>query len=193
MATGAERKADTSDHTGLVHDTELCAWWATPPCGRLGVAGRDLCHKHYMWARASGALPPAFKRYSSDAHTLDAADPSRQVGTCRICGPGVKLRRNGLAWQCSTLQQGRIRKHQTGWTQEQYEMAVISQSNRCAICGRPPDRRGVLEGDHCHATKATRQLLCGSCNNVLGYAHDEPEILIAAARYLTEVGGQDQH
>lgn len=44
---------------------------------------------------------------------------------------------------------------------------IISQGNKCAICGRP----GVADDpvlDHCHSTGAVRATLHRSCNALLG-------------------------
>ena len=53
-------------------------------------------------------------------------------------------------------------------------------SGCCEICGR--EARLVI--DHDHDTDAVRGLLCYSCNVLLGVAHDDPTVLIAAIEYL---------
>jgi len=68
-------------------------------------------------------------------------------------------------------------------TVDQYEGMVAQQGDLCAICKtKPADRYNV---DHDHKTGKVRGLLCGRCNTGLGAFKDAPEILIAAAHYLT--------
>jgi hypothetical protein len=54
----------------------------------------------------------------------------------------------------------------------------------CEVCGRPPNGKGTLHLDHCHATKAFRGWLCHGCNTALGWAEDDPSILRKLADYL---------
>jgi hypothetical protein len=41
--------------------------------------------------------------------------------------------------------------------------------------------------DHEHSTNLARGFLCHHCNLIIGHAHDDPEILKAAAQYLENV------
>lgn len=74
-------------------------------------------------------------------------------------------------------------------TLEQYDEKVASQGGRCAICGD----EAALQVDHdhtCCATEASscgecnRDMLCPSCNVGISRFQDDPERLIAAAKYL---------
>lgn len=65
------------------------------------------------------------------------------------------------------------------------------QNEQCAICYNPMEfqqGKGLSsEGatvDHCHATGKVRGILCGSCNNMLGRAQDNTQILENAIKYL---------
>lgn len=76
-----------------------------------------------------------------------------------------------------------------GLTLEQYQEMLARQGGRCAICGSPPDPTGVkaasrLHVDHDHVTGANRELLCGRCNQGVGFFRDDPAILRAAAEYI---------
>lgn len=85
----------------------------------------------------------------------------------------------------------KYRLKQYGLTIEQYEQMVVDQGGRCAICGEPPNPRGILASaslnvDHSHETGRVRGLLCTTCNQGLGYFKDDEVRLLAAVRYLKE-------
>lgn len=60
------------------------------------------------------------------------------------------------------------------------EQQVEKQNNKCAICEK--ERELVI--DHCHERHRFRAMLCRACNLMIGYAHDDIEILNRAVRYL---------
>ena len=70
-----------------------------------------------------------------------------------------------------------------GLTPESFDAMAQSQMGRCVICKCLPKKLVV---DHNHITGKIRGLLCTKCNPMLGMANDAPEILIAAANYLTD-------
>lgn len=77
-----------------------------------------------------------------------------------------------------------------GVSVSEYERLLDEQDHRCRICGgdngvTPLGRLKRLAVDHCHDTLAVRGLLCTPCNLMIGYAKDQPHVLIAAAEYLT--------
>lgn len=69
----------------------------------------------------------------------------------------------------------------------QYEALVDVQNGVCAICFNP-SKKFRLHVDHNHANSKIRGLLCVTCNNLLGYAKDDPDLLIRAAEYLKQDG-----
>jgi len=72
-----------------------------------------------------------------------------------------------------------------GITQADYDGLLALQYGRCAICGTTkPGTRGTWRVDHDHQTGQVRGLLCDRCNLGIGYMQDDPDILIAAARYV---------
>lgn len=87
-----------------------------------------------------------------------------------------------------------IRKYNL--TPDRYEALLEAQNHRCAICCTDdPGGRGTWHIDHDHhccppskrsCGNCVRGILCAKCNMMLGKAGDDPEILINAARYLTE-------
>ena len=76
-----------------------------------------------------------------------------------------------------------------------YAEMYRKQDGKCAICHQPEttmDYRGTkkdLAVDHCHETGAVRELLCYSCNSMLGQAKDNVEVLLAGADYIRKHSG----
>ena len=83
-----------------------------------------------------------------------------------------------------------VRRWRFGVTQEQYEEMVAAQQGLCAICGNPETYRNpsgdvkTLAVDHDHVTGRVRELLCSACNKALGLFRDDPDRMIAAAKYV---------
>ena len=81
-------------------------------------------------------------------------------------------------------------KHKYGLTLEQYDQMVEDQGGVCVVCGKPETALGTggqikrLTVDHNHNTGEIRALLCDGCNKVLGYAKDDPMLLLQLAIYL---------
>lgn len=79
---------------------------------------------------------------------------------------------------------GSQRKYKYGITNEKYSQMVDSQGGKCAICDQPTK----LCVDHDHTTGKVRELLCNSCNAVLGYSKENQIILRSAIKYLNKHG-----
>lgn len=74
-----------------------------------------------------------------------------------------------------------------GITIEAYDALLESQNFGCKLCGQAfADKKGKrnLCVDHDHKTGRIRGLLCLSCNKMLGYAKDNPTLLLKAIQYL---------
>ena len=65
-------------------------------------------------------------------------------------------------------------------TIEDFESLAERQNYKCAIC----EIETELVVDHCHTTNKVRGLLCNTCNLMLGYSKDNPDILHKAIKYL---------
>jgi post-segregation antitoxin (ccd killing protein) len=70
-----------------------------------------------------------------------------------------------------------------------YAEMAIAQGGVCAICKKPEtdERQGTLKAlcvDHNHTTGEVRQLLCNSCNKMIGLACEDVDILSEAVQYL---------
>lgn len=79
----------------------------------------------------------------------------------------------------------RARLKKIGLTLADQAHIANEQGNKCAICKQEAKLQGrSLHQDHNHASGKPRGLLCGKCNQLLGWAHDDPARLRAAADYL---------
>lgn len=74
-----------------------------------------------------------------------------------------------------------------GITEDAYWTMHALQLGRCAICDKEPTNGKLLSVDHDHVTKQARMLLCNPCNLMIGNALENPEILVAGAKYLLKM------
>lgn len=84
-----------------------------------------------------------------------------------------------------------------GITLDQYRDMLVMQAGVCMICGRPETmiRRGRVQSlsvDHNHDTMQVRDLLCTSCNAMVGYSRERPDLLRAAAAYLERHASEEE-
>jgi hypothetical protein len=129
---------------------------------------------------------------------------------CRVCIP--KHRRNTRKWKRAHVERSRDSARRTyhrhpeykethalrewhrclkakyGIDANEYQRMLFFQGGTCAICGttKPGKHYKRMPVDHCHKTGKVRGLLCADCNAMLGIAHESPEVLRKAARYLEE-------
>ncbi len=71
-----------------------------------------------------------------------------------------------------------------GLTIEQYNQKLELQLGGCAICKYPCPTGKKLAVDHDHKTNIIRDLLCIRCNNILGLARDNENLLFDLIEYL---------
>lgn len=73
-----------------------------------------------------------------------------------------------------------------GMTLQDYDLMVVNQNNRCAICERigPGGKHEFFDVDHDHQTKKVRALLCHPCNMKIGWFRDDPVLMRKAADYI---------
>lgn len=65
-----------------------------------------------------------------------------------------------------------------------YERMYQEQGGTCAICQRATGARKRLAVDHDHDTGLVRGLLCGPCNQMVGYFRNSVDAFYRAAAYL---------
>jgi recombination endonuclease VII len=137
----------------------------TDGCERV-ARRRGLCDAHYQADRYVPAAPQ---------------DPAR-FGPCAVEGcDGLRTTATGRPY-CRTHRRWDTHlRHWYGLSIERYDALLAEQGGGCAICGRTER----LHVDHDHESGVVRGILCGGCNRALGCMDDDPERLVAAARYLT--------
>lgn len=140
------------------------------------------------------------KHSSNTWHRLTNVRDQSMLADCSQCGLDVLVRwsNSNSRFICKSANKRRakadvqreyrwLRKY--GLTPEAYEAMNLAQAGLCAICGvdmvMRADSDGTLYVDHDHATGAVRGLLCSLCNAGLGSFRDRPDLLLAAAKYLT--------
>ena len=81
-----------------------------------------------------------------------------------------------------------------------YRRLYAEQDGKCAICDKPESAFAGKSGkirrlaiDHDNRTGTIRQLLCRSCNVMLGTADDDPEMLRKAIDYLAKHAPTTSH
>lgn len=152
--------------------------------------------------------PRTPKRRLQDARSHGVPELKR-CRTCNVVKPASEFTlnsqsRDGLWFRCAECnrEHGKARyereKHNRPWlerhlrrsygiTVEQYESMLAAQGGVCAICGGPQTGKN-WHVDHDHETGEVRGILCHGCNHALGGARDNPDTLIAAAKYLWKRG-----
>ena len=113
------------------------------------------------------------------------------------------INRGGVKAYCKPCSKAYSRKHhdpirhrermllaQRGISVQQYEEILTRQDGVCAICKQPEtalDRKGNtkwLAVDHNHATGVRRELLCSSCNLLLGQIEKDKDRIQAILSYI---------
>lgn len=74
-------------------------------------------------------------------------------------------------------------KQKYGITSDERLTIYIVQNGKCAVCGEHINYTEI-QTDHCHDTGLFRGLVCGSCNLMLGFGKNDPEVFRAGAKYL---------
>ncbi len=118
----------------------------------------------------------------NEAKRLRYATDSEYRGRCNA---HVAISRKRYPDRVRARETAKSRRRCTGWTQAEFDAALMSQGGRCAVCGKPPGRRG-LQADHCHTTGKKRALLCVGCNVWIGVYENDPELGEARLQYIKE-------
>lgn len=122
-----------------------------------------------------GIVKP-FDAFSRDRHHFTG-----HKSACKACAN----KRFGI-WRAKNLEKVRrtdrvkhyVRKY--GISEELAEKLADDANGSCEICGVETK----LVVDHCHKKGVVRGLICGHCNSALGYARENPNILLAIIDYI---------
>jgi hypothetical protein len=133
--------------------------------GPVYRGGLKLCRKCQQYKLPSDFAPN--KRASDRLHSW-----------CRTCH-----------LQYSKVHSHKTRDRRYSLTAGEWQAMHDAQSGKCAICAGPIAIRRTRIGevacvDHDHDTGLVRGLLCTNCNGLLGFAHDNVDVLKSAIVYL---------
>lgn len=155
--------------------------------------------------------PRAAKRRLQDARSHGVPEVKR-CRSCSIVKPSsefnlAKKSRDGLDFRCAECTRNWVNsryrkstpdeilrrkerhiKRTYGLTLADFETMLANQGGGCAICASADHGGKSWHVDHDHETGAVRGILCHGCNHALGGARDNPDVLIAAAKYLWKRG-----
>lgn len=154
--------------------------WAVCNCGEIQLkvlaSLRSQSSKHCRSCRYLARAAETAEKYSFTAEGRRCFTCSEHkswdsfasgAGTCRRCRRDQWLYRNYKM---------RI---------ADFEAMLAEQQGLCPICKLLlPEDVSKCHVDHDHDTGITREILCMSCNLLLGAAFDDAVVLIAASRYL---------
>lgn len=117
--------------------------------------------------------------------------PSCSRWLCTSLYNPVKASKDGLYVFCRECKNSKelFRKH--GLTAAEIA-AIVETQGGCASCHRqePGGKGWTVDHDHDHCppprscAECRRGIVCTNCNILLGHAHSDPEILLAAIAYL---------
>ena len=101
--------------------------------------------------------------------------------TCRSCNTIEKRK-----WREANTDKNRNTKYlkKFGVTLEDVTKILVSQDNKCGICGIQIEMGPKTHLDHNHETNQVRGFLCQKCNHGLGLFNDSTNILKSAIIYL---------
>ena len=148
---------------------------------------REMVASRVAWMLHYGVWPDRSVMFmDGDTTNLKVSNLRLSDSTTRTIGPDGRV--------SSKMSREKQRhyglKRYYGLSLNNYAEMYRVQDGKCAICNLPEtikDRQGdvrVLSVDHCHETGKIRQLLCNSCNHMLGEAKDNEQVLLAAADYI---------
>lgn len=154
---------------------------------------------HDLWAFASdiGDSRPSKKHLLTRKNSELPYGPDnfywrepRVIGRDDLAANAERMRKWRMANQEKSLDDSFRKRY--GIRLSDYEAMVASQGGVCAICLQPETRIDHRSGqvsrlavDHCHKTKAVRELLCQHCNTALGGFDDSTVEMAAAIAYVS--------
>jgi hypothetical protein len=149
-------------------------------CGRLSAA-RGLCDPHYRATVRDERPKVAVDRVCP---SCDKPFPVGRTTRATFCSRSCKDRNTVASGQAAMNARRHYFRSRYGLTLDQVEAMA---EDGCRICGTTdwPGRHNRPHVDHDHGTGRVRGILCSECNTGLGKFKDSPELLNAAAEYLS--------
>ena len=135
-------------------------------CARNAVPGQRVCRK-------------CCKRKCLSEFPRQPIGREGRHSRCKACITSHRQTRASKDWHSNWH---RLRKY--GISSDDYEKMLSVQGGVCLVCGGVDGKGKALAVDHSHVSGKIRGLLCGSCNNGLGFFQDSPELCESAAEYL---------
>lgn len=140
-------------------------------------------------------------RCTSELTELNSSNTARRAkwALCRSCDAAYHRENYSATRRAQVVKWGRehpesrkssSRKYSRGkygTTVEEFEARVREQGGLCRVCNRlfvREDRCRRPCQDHDHETGKNREIICGSCNLILGLCDEQVEILASAIQYL---------
>lgn len=127
---------------------------------------------------------------------LRVRDGRRAYARCKACDTvaarmyratnveGVKARKKAHYGGNREKYKANALKKLYGITLEAWNAMFAAQGGCCAICRGAEHRGRGWCTDHNHTTGKVREILCQSCNSMVGYARESEANLLAAIAYL---------
>ena len=148
------------------------------------------------------------KKRSFHGYTVYNLSEDTPTKRCTKCGLEKSLEefckkkksKDGLSWHCSDCRREDNYKNKEGVrnsilykkygiSSEEYDLILLEQDCRCAICGKKAsDNKQRLAIDYSHETGNIRGLLCSHCIKGIGLLGDSVYALRKAIKYLLECG-----
>lgn len=166
-------------------------------CERSRVS-RGLCDLHYRRAKKSGTLPPKIRR-ECQVEGCERRHYARNY--CESHYNLVRTYDTDTRPRCviphcdrAAVSRSACSRHYGQMTLYAISAERLSEliSEGCDLCG--DDTRLFIDHDHacCPGAKScgkcVRGAICQHCNTGLGYFRDDPRILMAAIKYLSDNG-----
>lgn len=118
------------------------------------------------------------KTKSTTLFTINKASLDGFHSWCKDCR-SLYYKENKEKWRKSDIE----RRYSI--TFEDYIELGTQQNNCCFICGKTEkENKRKLALDHCHSTNKVRNLLCDTCNRVLGLVKENKQTLQSMISYL---------
>lgn len=125
-----------------------------------------------------------FEGISNKPHNVKVQKDRERSRDYTLRNPGrsnKRKRRFRLSWVGHTRMYNRKSKY--GLTMARWEEMWERQQGKCGVCGEEMTRKQACV-DHNHKTRRVRDLLCNSCNSMIGFCKENEERLRMGIEYL---------